>query len=288
MPRVPRLPVGPDLLRRIDIPGDLDSITTIGPEVDPASLGVEAEVVERMWRAAQNLYKTGVHPALQLCVRRHGGILLDRAIGHASGNGPNDSADVPKALVSTDTPFLVYSASKAVTAMVVHLLQERGALDIEDRVSDYIPEYAKHGKGETTIAHVLAHRAGVPGLPKEVLDVERINDREFIINSICDAKPILPPGSTLAYHAVSGGFILGEIVSRVSRQVDPRRAGEEILRSAGLPLGQLGRGRGGHGQGRPRLRHRRAPVPARVACWSSACSACRSRRWSSSRTTRAC
>src|SRR5436305_5060321 len=151
MPRVPHLPPGSDLLRRIRVPEDLEAITTIGNEADPEALGVEPEMVEQMWTAAQALYRTGVHPALQLCVRRHGGLLLDRAIGHASGNGPDDPPEAPKVPVSTDTPFLVYSASKAVTAMVVHLLQERGALDIEDRVSDYIPEFDKHGKGETTI-----------------------------------------------------------------------------------------------------------------------------------------
>src|SRR5947209_19196768 len=114
MPRVPRLPLVPDPLRRIRVPEDLDAITTTGIEGHPEALGVDRDVVERMWGAAQGLYRTGVHPALQLCVRRHGGVLLDRAIGHARGNGPTDSPDEPKVQVTTDTPFLVYSASKAV------------------------------------------------------------------------------------------------------------------------------------------------------------------------------
>jgi CubicO group peptidase (beta-lactamase class C family) len=240
MPRVPRIPVGPDPLRRIRVPEDLDAITTTGIEPDPASLGVDPDVVERIWGAAQGLYKTGVHPALQLCVRRHGGVLIDRAIGHARGNGPADPPDAPKIPVTTDTPFLVYSASKAVTAMVVHLLQERGALDIQDRVCRYIPDYAKHGKGETTIGHVLAHRAGVPGLPDEVLDVDRVNDREFIIKAISDSKPFAPPGSMLAYHAASGGFILGEIVRRVTGKSIRDVLAEEILRPLSFRWGNWG------------------------------------------------
>jgi CubicO group peptidase (beta-lactamase class C family) len=197
-------------------------------------------MVERMWGAAVGLYKTGVHPALQLCVRRHGAILIDRAIGHASGNGPEDTEDTPKVPVTTDTPYIVYSASKAMTAMVVHLLQERGALDVADRVCKYIPEYAKHGKEETTIGHVLAHRSGVPGMPSEALDVERVNDREFILKAICDSKPFVTPGTMLAYHAASGGFILGEIVSRVTGKIVRDVLAEEILRPLKFRWGNWG------------------------------------------------
>jgi CubicO group peptidase (beta-lactamase class C family) len=240
VPGIPRLPLIGDPLRRIGVPDDLDAITTIGMEADPESLGMSAEAVGRMWGAAVGLYRTGVHPALQLCVRRHGGILIDRAIGHARGNGPEDTEETPKVLASTDTPYVIYSASKAMAAMVVHLLQERGALDIEDRVSDYIPEYAAHGKGETTIGHVLSHRAGVPGLPKEVLNVERVNDREFIIKAICDSKPFVTPGTMLAYHAASGGFILGEIVTHITGKTVRDILDEAILRPLAFRWGNWG------------------------------------------------
>ena len=165
MPTIPRLPFVPDLLRRIEVPRDLDQVTAAGAEQDPTEVGLSQELVERLWDAARGLYRSGVHPALQLCVRREGRVVLDRAIGHARGNGPGDRADEPKVAATPQTPFCVYSTSKAITAMVVHLLGERGALDIEDRVADHIPEYARHGKGEITLAHVLSHRAGVAGLP---------------------------------------------------------------------------------------------------------------------------
>jgi CubicO group peptidase (beta-lactamase class C family) len=134
----------------------------------------------------------------------------------------------------------VFSTSKGITAMVIHLLQERGALDIFDRVADYIPEYASHGKGQTTIAHVLAHRAGVPGLPRTMLDPDRIDDREFLTQMICDAKPSLKPGTLLAYHAVSGGFILGEIVQRVTGKTIREVLAEEILDPLGFRWGNYG------------------------------------------------
>ena len=216
MPSVPRLPLVPDPLRRIHVRRDLTSITTAGPEVDPADVGLEPRAVDKLWRAARDLYRSGVHPALQLCVRRHGAVVLDRAIGHARGNGPDDPRDAEKVPVTPDTPFCVFSASKAITAMVVHKLHERGVLDIDDRVAEYIPEYAVHGKEETTIAHVLAHRAGVPTMPRKALDVERIGDREYVVQVVAGAKPFVKPGTLLAYHAVSGGYILGEVVHRAT------------------------------------------------------------------------
>jgi CubicO group peptidase (beta-lactamase class C family) len=240
VPRVPRLPLVPDPLRRIHVPRDLKSVTTSGAEVDPEDVGLSPRAVARIWSAARELYRTGVHPAVQLCLRRHGAVVLNRAIGHASGNGPDDPPETPKVLVTPETPFVVYSTSKAITAMVVHLLHERGMLDIGDRVADYIPEYAANGKGETTIAHVLAHRAGVPGLPKEVLDVDRISDSEFIINAISQSKPFVKPGTLLAYHAASGGFILAEIVSRVTGKSIREVLHEGILGPLGFRWGNYG------------------------------------------------
>ena len=240
MPRVPRLPLVPDPLHRIDVPRDLESVTTHAEEVNPEDVGLTREKIDRIWESARELYKTGVHPALQLCLRRHGRVVLNRAIGHARGNGPDDPEDAEKILVSTDTPFCVFSTSKGITAMVIHLLQERGALDISDHVTDYIPEYAAHGKGETTIAHVLAHRAGVPGLPRAALDLDKIEDREFLTRTICEAKPFVKPGTLLAYHAVSGGFILAEIVYRITGKTIRDVLAEQILDPLGFRWGNYG------------------------------------------------
>ena len=133
-----------------------------------------------------------------------------------AGTGRTIPQGIPKVQATPETPFLLYSGSKAITAFVVHLLHERGVLDIEDRVSDYIPGYAAHGKREITIAHVLAHRAGVPNMPREAFDLDRAADRDFIVATLCAAKPFAKPGRFLAYHAVSGGFILGEVVHRAA------------------------------------------------------------------------
>jgi CubicO group peptidase (beta-lactamase class C family) len=106
---------------RIRVPADLDAATAVGQEdhseIDPRS-------VERIWHAARHWYQAGMHPAIQLCLRHNGKVVLNRAIGHGWGNAPADPPDAEKVLVTTETPFCVYSAAKAITTTVVHMLVE--------------------------------------------------------------------------------------------------------------------------------------------------------------------
>jgi CubicO group peptidase (beta-lactamase class C family) len=200
-------------------------ITSIGEEAPPASVGATREGVRRVWRAVEALYRTGLYPAIQLCVRRRGRVAVQRAIGHARGNAPRDGADAERVSATPDTPFVIYSASKAVTAMLVHKLDERRLLHLDDRICDYIPEFASHGKEWMTIRHVLAHRAGIPNLPPDAMDLDLLDDPEHVVQLLSEARPLSRPGRRLAYHAISGGFVLGEVVRRVTGQ-DAR----EVLR----------------------------------------------------------
>jgi len=234
IPSVPRLPGLPDPLRRIELSPDLEAVTTAGAEEPAQAGGMSPEAVAGIWEAAVSLYRSGVHPALQVCVRRQGAVVLDRAMGHARGNGPREDGTAAKVPATPETPFLIYSGSKALTAFVVHLLHERGALDIEDPVAKYIPGYDMGGKGEITIAHVLSHRAGVPNLPREAFDLDRATDREYLVRTLCAARPFAKPGRFLAYHAVSGGFILGEVV-QAATGLDIRTVlAQEILEPLGF------------------------------------------------------
>lgn len=213
---LPRIPGIPDPVRRIRLPEDLDSVTTIGPEEEAAAAGLDARAVTRIWKGAVDLYRSGVHPAIQVCVRRDGAVVLNRAIGHARGNGPDDPEHSEKVAATPETPFLIYSGSKAITAFVVHALVDRGVIELDAPVATYIPEYAVGGKDKITVGHVLAHRSGVPSLPHEVLDLDRVGDRQFVLDALCSAKPFGRPGQFLAYHAVTGGFILAEVVQRAT------------------------------------------------------------------------
>ncbi|WP_280392202.1 serine hydrolase domain-containing protein [Nocardia brasiliensis] len=228
--RVRNLPKLPDLLHRSRIPDDPASVATIGAEADPGDLGLPPDYAERIWRRMQLVYRSGVHPAIQVCVRRHGEVVFDRALGHAHGNGPEDAPETPKVLATPSTPFVTYSASKGVTAFVVHLLVERGLIDLHAPVCTYIPEYGCHGKESITVGQVLAHRSGVANLPREALTAAAVADRELLVRNLCAVRPSVPPGRFQSYHALSGGFILGEVVHRVTGTDIRTVLATEILR----------------------------------------------------------
>jgi len=198
----------------IRIPDDLEAITDYATEVDPAAAHLAPHNITKIWAATQAFYNTGTMPAISLCVRKSGRVVLNRAIGHAQGNGPHDSAQTPKRLMTHDTPISLFSASKGITAMLVHYIAETGAIDLQAPVAKYIPEFAKHGKGRIKVAHVLEHRAGIHRFA-DTLDHKLLYNWDAVIDYLCDAKP-LRPGRIQAYHAITGGYILGEVVRRAT------------------------------------------------------------------------
>jgi CubicO group peptidase (beta-lactamase class C family) len=215
------------------IPDDLDAVTSIGPECDPGDAGSTHHAVESVCDATRKLYRTGLYPALQVCIRRRGLVVLNRALGFASGGAPG-SAQQDRVVVTTDTPFRIYSASKAITAMVIHLLDDRGVLHIDDRVCDYLPEFRRPDKEQITLSHVLAHRAGIANVPPGAMDLDLLSQPEEIIRLIAEQPLQSRPGRRLAYHAVTGGFVLGEIVRRVVGQDIRHVLHKEITEPMGL------------------------------------------------------
>jgi CubicO group peptidase (beta-lactamase class C family) len=231
--QLPRIPGVPDLFRRIWVPKDIESVVTVGHEEDPAAAGMTQAGVDKIWRAAIAAYRTGLYPAVQVCVRREGVVVLDRAIGHADGNGPRDSQKSEKVLATPETPFLTYSASKGITAAVIHMLIDRGQLGLDDRISTYIPEYGCLGKESITIGQVLSHRAAVQQIPAGI-SPDHWHDREFIVDALCRIKAAGRPGTYQAYHALTGGLILGEVVHRVTGNDIRTLLAKEILQPLGF------------------------------------------------------
>ena len=229
---------------RIRVPSGieaLDAVTDVGAEdhsdIDPAA-------VERIWTAARHWYAAGMHPAIQVCLRRDGKVVLNRAIGHGWGNGPDDPPDADKVPVRTDTPFCVYSAAKAISTTVVHMLVERGHFSLDDRVCDYLPGYTSHGKDRTTIRHVMTHSAGVPFATGPRPDLRRMNDSEYARQMLGNLRPVYPPGLVHIYHGDLGPADPRDRVGSNGPQ-HPRDPRHRDPRTPRLPLDQLRCGRTG-------------------------------------------
>jgi CubicO group peptidase (beta-lactamase class C family) len=216
---------------RIRVPADLDAATAVGLE-DPGVLDPAA--LDRIWDAARHWYRAGMQPAIQLCLRHNGGVVLNRAIGHAWGNGPADPPGAEQIPVTTDTPFCVYSAAKAITTTVVHMLVERGEFALDDRVCDYLPTYTGHGKERTTIRHVMTHSAGIPFATGPRPDLRRMNDSDYAREQLGALKPLHRPGLMHIYHGLTWGPLIREIISAATGRDIREILATEILDPLGF------------------------------------------------------
>jgi CubicO group peptidase (beta-lactamase class C family) len=145
-----------------------------------------------------------------------------------------------------DTIANVYSCTKAMTALCALQLVERGRLDLDAPVADYWPEFAQRGKQRLPVRWLLSHRSGLPAV-RETLPAESLYDWEMITAALAAEEPWWEPGTAHGYHAVTFGWLVGEVV----RRVDGRSLGtyfrDEIARPLGLDF-HIGLAGGEHGR----------------------------------------
>ena len=132
-----------------------------------------------------------------------------------------------------DTIANVYSCTKAMVALCAHQLIERGRLDLDAPVATYWPEFAARGKERLPVRWLLSHRAGLPAV-REILPDAALYDWNMITAALAAEEPWWEPGTTHGYHAVTFGWLVGEVV----RRIDGRSLGtyfrDEIARPLGL------------------------------------------------------
>jgi CubicO group peptidase (beta-lactamase class C family) len=195
--------------------------------------------VEAIWTDTQSLYATGLHPAIGLCIRHRGEVILDRTIGHVENapQGPTGPVATPETL------FNLFSASKLLTATVIHALAEDLKLALTDRVVDYIPAFGRHGKDGIRIRHLLHHTSGLPDMPSGVDPVAILASQEIPWAAICDLRPQSKPGTNVAYSPVTAWVLLEEIVRQVTGQDLRTVARQRLLDPLGFTHMAYGVGR---------------------------------------------
>lgn len=114
-----------------------------------------------------------------------------------------------------DTPVNVWSTTKGPVALCAHILADRGLLDFDAPVAAYWPEFAAGGKEQVLVRHLLSHRAGLAGL-REPHSLAQLCDWELTTQRLAAMEPWWEPGTVSGYHALTYGFLVGEVVRRVS------------------------------------------------------------------------
>jgi CubicO group peptidase (beta-lactamase class C family) len=114
------------------------------------------------------------------------------------------------------TTVCMMSVAKGITAICFNMVVDRGLVDPNARVTDYWPEYGRNGKEKTLVRHFLDHTAAVPVLTTNPLWPGAMFDREAMIKALEEQEPLWEIGTKAAYHVHHQGFLLGEIMRRVT------------------------------------------------------------------------
>jgi len=158
-----------------------------------------------------------------LAAYRHGDLILNLSGGHR---------DLERCVPWTpDTLVNIWSATKGVTGIAMGLLVDRGLVAYDEPVAAYWPEFAQNGKAQITVSQLLSHQAGLPGFAEHTA-LEDFYDWDLVTRRLAAQAPMWPPGTVNSYHAMTVGFMAGEIIRRVSG----RTIGAFIAQELAAPL----------------------------------------------------
>jgi len=192
-------------------------------EVRPKDAGFTREGVGRLTSLFEDQVNLqNLHPSAQMVILRHGKVVMDRAIGSEKGQP-----------ITRDTPYLTFSVSKAFTGACVHQLIEQGKIALDAKVADYWPEYGCKGKEATTIRQVFLHQGGIPAPHLNTQAMVWWN-WNLVTRHVARTEAVYPPGERTANHMLNYGFILGEVVRRVTGQMLGDYLEEHFLRQLGM------------------------------------------------------
>ena len=179
----------------------------------------------RMEEVVQAAVKSGRERGVQVAAYLAGQLVVDVCAGVA------DPATGRK--VDRETLFPVYSVSKGIASTMLHMFVERGKISYDTPVAAVWPEFAAHGKGNVLVRHVLAHAAGLHLMPAGLKHADLLNWGK-VCAAIADLAPVAAPGAETMYHAVTFGYLVGEVMRRVDGRSFEHLLEEEVCRPLGI------------------------------------------------------
>ena len=190
------------------------------PVDDPSSLGIDESKLRELLGRVQQDVDNGIVPSCQVALARDGRIAVSRTFGAAA-----------------DSRYVIFSATKPVVAGAVWILIGDGALDINRRVAELVPEFASNGKDVITIEQVLLHTSGFPHAPFNALDWDDLGRRRA---RFAKWRMNWDPGTRYEYHPTSAHWVLAELIERVTGQDFRAFIRERVLDPNGLHALQVG------------------------------------------------
>jgi CubicO group peptidase (beta-lactamase class C family) len=187
----------------------------------PEEHGCDPEGVTELLGLAERQVSEGPLPSCQVAVARHG-----RLIAFASFGPATDA-----------TRYLIYSASKPITASALWLLIGEQSLDVRTPVVDLIPEFGENGKSIVTVEQLMLHTAGIPNAPMER---GLWHNREARVARFAEWSLEWEPGTAFAYHGSSAHWVMAELIERLGRQDYRSFIRERIFQPLGLTRAFVG------------------------------------------------
>jgi CubicO group peptidase (beta-lactamase class C family) len=145
--------------------------------------------------------------------------------------GDRDAAGTPW---QRDTMAMSFSTTKGVVATVVHRLVDRGVLDWDEPIATYWPEFAARGKETITLRHLLTHQAGLHQVRTLVKDTEGLLAWDDMVSVLAEAEPAWEIGTRSGYHALTYGWLVGEVIRRATALTVNEAVQREIVEPLGL------------------------------------------------------
>lgn len=173
------------------------------------SQGMVAPGFEPVRAAFESNFENGDENGAAFCMTVEGTTVADLWAGYADEAGQRPW--------TRDTIVNVYSTTKTMTALTALMLADRGEIDFAAPVAKYWPEFAANGKADVTVAHLMSHAAGLSGW-KVPLVREDLYDWEKATSLLAAQAPYWKPGTACGYHAMTQGYLVGEVVRRVTGQ----------------------------------------------------------------------
>lgn len=160
-----------------------------------------------------------------LCIYHRGRKVVDL------WGGTSDTKGTPW---KTDTASISYSTTKGVASTLLHTLVDEGLLDYDEPVSKHWPEFAHSGKGAITIRQVMCHEAGLYDIRGMIDHASRMMDWDYMIAALEAAHPVHAPGTSHGYHGLTYGYLVGELIQRVTGKPFAQVLDEKLSTPLGL------------------------------------------------------